>query len=243
MDSSNFAQYITDNTSRFQDAAWFETVKNQTIILAGVGGIGSFTGFLLSRINPKTIYMYDPDTIELANLSGQLYKQDQIGKKKTTALVEFIKQYSLYYSSFNIGEAYTLEDPAANIMVCGFDNMEARKIFFSNWITHVHNLPKEERHKCLFIDGRLAAEELQIFCITGDDDYNINNYKTNHLFSDAQAEETICSYKQTTYMASLIGSLITNLFVNFCTNLTDNQRMLPFYTYYNALLYHFKSVN
>ena len=97
-------------------------------------------------------------------------------------------------------------------------------------------MPIEERKNCLFIDGRLAAEEFQVLCIKGDDTYNIKRYNKEFLFSDREADETICSYKQTTFMANMIASVMVNLFVNFVANQCEPliDRDLPFYTDYNA---------
>ena len=64
---------IDDTVSRFSSASWFENVQTKVITLAGVGGIGSHTAFMLSRLKPKALFIYDPDTVELANMSGQLY--------------------------------------------------------------------------------------------------------------------------------------------------------------------------
>lgn len=80
----------------------------------------------------------------------------------------------------------------------------------------------------------MAAEEFQILCIKGDDEYNINRYSNEYLFSDAEADETICSYKQTTFCANMIASYMVNLFVNFCANEVGAYRDLPFLTAYNA---------
>ena len=77
---------------------------------------------------------------------------------------------------------------------------------------------------------------LQVFCITGDDSYSIQKYNDGYLFDDADADETVCSMKQTTYMACMIGSMMTNLFINFVANLTDPVLPydLPFFTEYDA---------
>jgi hypothetical protein len=77
---------------------------------------------------------------------------------------------------------------------------------------------------------------LQIFCITGDDTANMARYSNNYLFSDDEADETVCSMKQTTYLACMIGSLMTNLFTNFVANLLNPviPYDLPFFTEYDA---------
>lgn len=234
---------IDESTSRFSSAIWYEAIQKKTIVLAGIGGIGSYIGFLLARMKPASMFIYDPDIVETVNMSGQLYSRQDVGTPKVTALSRMISNYSDFNSVFAIPERFEASSGASDIMICGFDNMAARSIFFNKWLNHVRNKPEEERSNCLFIDGRLAAEEFQVLCIKGDDEYNINRYSKEFLFSDAQADETICSYKQTTFMANMIGSVIVNLFVNFvanqCNPLID--RDLPFYTTYSAETMYYKT--
>ena len=185
-------------------------------------------------MKPASMFIYDDDTVEAVNMSGQLYGQSDLGRSKVSALADMIRNYAGYSSVFAISERFTTESEASDIMICGFDNMVARRLFFSKWLSHVQSKPEEERKNCLFIDGRLAAEEFQVLCIKGDDEYNINRYNNEFLFSDAEADETICSYKQTTFCANMIASYMVNLFVNFCANEVGAYRDLPFLTTYNA---------
>ena len=234
---TNSATLLVDEaTSRFSSAIWYENIQKKTVILAGVGGIGSYVGFLLARMKPASMFIYDDDIVEAVNMSGQLYGQSDLGRAKVSALAEMIRNYAGYSSVFAINERFTNESEASDIMICGFDNMEARRLFFNKWVNHVQSKPEEERKNCLFIDGRLAAEEFQVLCIKGDDEYNINRYSNEYLFSDAEADETICSYKQTTFCANMIASHMVNLFVNFCANQCEPliDRDLPFLTTYNA---------
>lgn len=234
---SNSATLLVDEaTSRFSSAIWYENIQKKTVILAGVGGIGSYVGFLLARMKPASMFIYDDDMVEAVNMSGQLYGQSDLGRSKVSALAEMIRNYAGYSSVFAISERFTDESEASDIMICGFDNMTARKLFFNKWLSHVQSKSEEERKNCLFIDGRLAAEEFQVLCIKGDDEYNINRYNKEFLFSDAEADETICSYKQTTFCANMIASYMVNLFVNFCANQCEPliDRDLPFLTTYNA---------
>ena len=231
--------------ARYASSDWFNRMRGITVVLAGLGGIGSYVAYLLSRLELFKVIMYDPDTVDLVNLSGQLYSKNHIGLPKTEAIVDTIENYSLYtrYEAYNL--PYTDESNTADIMICGFDNMEARKVFFNNWLGHVNNLEEYKRKRCLFIDGRLNAEDFQVFCIAGDDTYNINKYYEEYLFTDGEADITTCSYKQTSYMATMIGSIMINLFVNFTSNIANNLniRDLPFKTSYDGRSMFFKSNN
>lgn len=227
---------VDDTTSRFSSAIWYENIQKKVIILAGVGGIGSYVGFLLARMKPAALYIYDDDIVEAVNMSGQLYGQNDLGRSKVSALADMIRNYANYGSTFAVSERFTSDSEPTDIMICGFDNMAARKTFYNKWKSHVNSKPEEERANCLFIDGRLAAEEFQVLCIKGDDVFSMGRYETEYLFSDSEADATICSYKQTTFCANMIASYMVNLFVNFCANQCEPliDRDLPFLTTYNA---------
>ena len=225
---------MDESTTRFSSALWFNEIQKKVIILAGIGGIGSYVALLLARMKPKALFLYDDDEVETVNMAGQLYSINNVGKKKVDALADICSSFALYDSVFAIPEKFTLRSEASDIMICGFDSMEARKLYYYKWINHIKELDDERKKHCLFLDGRLAAEEFQVFCITGDDVYNQKLYETKYLFGDEQADATVCSYKQTSYMANMIGSMIVNLFVNFVANEVGGMRDLPFLTSYEG---------
>ena len=225
---------VDEHTSRFSGALWYEEIQKKTIILAGLGGIGSYVCFLLSRMQPTSMFIYDDDIVEAGNMSGQLYSSRDVGRTKVDSISDMVSSYANYNSVFAINSRFTADTEATDIMICGFDNMEARKTFFDRWVAHVES--KEDKSNCLFIDGRLSAEYLQVYAITGDDVESILRYNHTALFSDEEADETVCSYKQTTYMANMIGSIIVNIFTNFVANQVAGApiREIPYFTSYDG---------
>lgn len=227
---------IDESTSRFSGAEWYSEIQKQRIIVGGCGGIGSNLVFQLARMVPANITIYDDDTVEMVNMAGQLFSYEDIGRAKVNAMAQMISKYTSLHSVNAIKRRFTRDTMAGDVMMCGFDNMVARKVFFSSWYDHIKDKPDEEKVKCLFLDGRLSMNDLQILCIRGDDSYNINRYQCEFLFSDSEADATVCSMKQTTYLACMIGSLMTNLFTNFVANLLNPiiPYDLPFFTEYDA---------
>lgn len=228
---------MDEYTSRFNGAIWYNKVQQLSVILAGAGGIGSYVGFLLSRLKINNLKVYDPDIVEAVNMSGQFYPTSSIGEHKVTALAKLVKSFASFYNIQAYNEFYTPNSPSGAIMICGFDNMLARRTFFNNWLDFVNSglVPPEQ---CLFIDGRLAAEEFQVLSIQGNDERAIREYQSKWLFSDEEAEATVCSYKQTTFMANMIASVMVNVFVNFAANNSDPApvipRDIPFFISYSA---------
>lgn len=228
---------IREEVTRFSDAKWFRKVQEQVVILAGIGGIGSNMAVILAKLNPRVLYLFDDDIVETVNMAGQFYSREDIGKYKTDAIAESIVKYTNYSAVYSCPRRYERgEEIVGDVMISGFDNMPARENFFEIWFEHVKTKPEEERKNCLLIDGRLTADEFQIFCMTGDDDYYIAQYKDKYLFNANEAEYTRCSFKQTGYLADMIGAFMVNLLVNHCANLSNPVRNmpLPFLTSYKA---------
>lgn len=235
----SIAEEAHDETARFSGAEWFNKIQEKVIIVGGAGGISSNTIFQLARVHPKSLYIFDDDTVEEVNLAGQMFNNDSVSKKKVDAIANIVKDFCRYESVFAMPEKYTEDSFTADIMICGFDNMKARKVFFNNWCKHVNE--QKDKSKCLFIDARLSFDTLQVFTITGDDEFNKTRYEKEFLFSDEEADETICSLKQTTFMACMIASFIVNNVVNFCANeLIPMIKQLPFFIEYDSNLMYLK---
>ena len=73
----------------------------------------------------------------------------------------------------------------------------------------------------IFIDGRLNAEQFQVYYVTLE---NCIEYEKNHLFDDKEVEDTNCSYKQTTHFAAAIAAKMIQGFTAFL----DETYELPF---------------
>jgi len=67
-------------------------LRNSTIGIAGLGGLGSNAAIALARAGIGRLVLVDFDVIEESNLTRQYYFTDQIGKPKTIALQDNIKK-------------------------------------------------------------------------------------------------------------------------------------------------------
>lgn len=192
------------NHSRFKGLKWYSK-EERDVLVGGAGGIGSHLSFLLSRANFKP-YLFDFDIIEDHNLGGQLFSNNNIGQSKVRAMHEFIKKYSnMDIMSFNNKIKEDFE--TLPISFSAFDNMLARKNLFNSWCK------LEDRE--IFIDGRLTAEQFQIFFVTkGKED----QYRET-LFDDNSIPDIDCTAKQTTHMATAIASFMVGIFTNFISGL------------------------
>lgn len=225
-------------TSRFSSAAWFNFVQRQVVMIAGAGGIGSWLAFMISRLGVRHISLVDDDYVERVNLAGQMFRSRDIGELKVVATNDVIKEFSEYSNVSLHTDRVGDNTDLPLITMCGFDNMVARQSTFRAYKRKLQSMERsgEDLSKALLIDGRLSAENLQVFCLPGNEEYYLEEYERKWLFDDSEAESVVCSYKQTSYCANLIASLMTNVFVNWCTNQCNPviERAVPFMTEYEA---------
>ena len=225
------------HSSRFKDAPWFP--KEETaIIVGGAGGIGSWLSLLLSRAGFYPI-VYDYDRLEEHNLAGQLYTK--LDAENNVLKVDALKGLCKNFADTDItvmNERYTKDSMSHHYVMSAFDNMQARKDMFSAWCEYVKDWKFLKEHEedlngedkfdevPIFIDGRLTAEQMQIFCVTPD---RIEAYK-EHLFDDSEVEDAPCTMKQTSHSAAMIASHMVGFFTNHMTNNAekDTTRALPF---------------
>lgn len=218
---------LKEQTQRFNSAEWFPRLADTYILIGGAGGIGSWLTLLTSRLGLKGIFVYDYDIIEIHNLGGQFFRKEDIGKSKVYSLVSSVKVFSDYtISAFQEKIDKAIMTP---IVFAAFDNMQARTDLFSQWERKYGADPN-----ALFVDGRLLAEQLQIFAIKGGDSKAISEYSSLHLFDDKEVPDLVCSLKQTSHVAAMIAALMVSTFTNHITNIELGKpvRNVPFYMEY-----------
>lgn len=212
---------INVKQSRFRDASWFGSMETLTtpIVVGGAGGIGSWLTLFLSRMLSDTyLFLYDFDNVEEVNMAGQLFGKQHINMPKVNAIQDIVTNFTDFTKLSAQNEKYTVDSLKSPIMFSAFDNMEARKTMFMNWSSEA---PKHDH--AIFIDGRLLAEQLQVFFVTP---ATARRYQKDFLFDDSEVEDTNCSYKQTTHFAASIASKMVQGFTNW---FIQDEAELPFY--------------
>jgi hypothetical protein len=281
------------NIDRFKDLDWVHKASHNRVLIAGVGGIGSWLALALARSN-FNITLRDYDTIEAHNSGGQLYSHKEAGMLKIHALRDTVKYFcdsQVSHMSSKIEESSDVSK--FNYYASCFDNMEARKILFNKYVEEYHKkLENEVRYELnwgnkledvditslrknftligveetsildkikkleeiatelsilkeckynnhynatlpKFIDGRLGVENYEIYFV--DSHETMLKYQ-QELFDDNEVEDLPCTAKQTSYMAMMISSMMTNTIINSLSDI----REVPFKTSYLANLMMFE---
>lgn len=70
--------------------------SSATVAICGLGGLGSNIAISLARAGVGKLILIDFDRVDITNLHRQQYKANQIGRYKTDALSENLKEISPY---------------------------------------------------------------------------------------------------------------------------------------------------
>lgn len=104
---------------------------NATVAICGLGGLGSNIAIALARAGIGKLILIDFDRVDITNLHRQQYKADQIGRYKTEALSENLKEIAPYIKleahNIRINEDNAAEYLKAADIVCeAFDDAECK---------------------------------------------------------------------------------------------------------------------
>lgn len=180
----------------------FDPAKHQVpVSIIGAGGIGSIVALALGKMGLNQLDVYDFDAVTEWNVPNQMFRPDQVGETKVTALQEVVDTLtgvSIEPINEKIGENGN-GIRRGGIVVSAVDSMEARKLIWES----VKGNPKYR----LFLDGRLGGEEIHLYTVNPCDPDHIKGYEAT-LFTDDEAEEVECTAKSIIWTTFFIGGLV-----------------------------------
>jgi len=210
---------------RFKNAAWHEPLKERSITIIGAGGIGSWLCLFIARAGIRDIFLYEYDTVSLLNLGGQMFPTSHESLLKTKAVEDNISKFADRHGVINDMGKFEEGSVVSNIVITCADDMNIRKQAFDTW--------KNNGSRELFIDGRMAAESGEMFCITPENEDKYMDY----WFPPEEANEQPCALKATTHCGSMLAGLITAAITNYFAY----PRKVPFYKRFDLPLITFSN--
>ena len=125
---------------RHGDAAQ-EKLYQAHAAIAGAGGIGSLTAFLLARAGVGHLHLIDFDEVELSNLHRQQYRLSDLGEKKVVALKNQLLEINPFLdiqtscvtvTEQNMGSLFR----EADLIIEAFDCPEAKAMLVNYVLLH-----------------------------------------------------------------------------------------------------------
>ena len=123
-----------DRQIRMFDEEGQKKLKNSTVAVVGLGGLGSPASYYLAAAGVGELLVIDPDGVDLSNLNRQIlhWEEDVDGKLKTESAKEKLEKLNsdidIYDWSGEIEEGTVDKLKGVDVIVDGLDNFEARYI-------------------------------------------------------------------------------------------------------------------
>lgn len=237
----NEALLTTEDNLRYRSAKWFDEAANINLLVLGLGGIGSNLAWQLLKTGPNAMTLVDMDRVEAVNMAGQFFPYSAISKNKADEVATWLNQFnhktSIYPLVVEVDHTMlTLLFSGIDVIFTGFDNMEARKNVWEEF--------KEKakyNSRVLLVDGRCSATDFHIYAIPSDDPDKMKRYE-EELFTDEEADETVCSFKQTAYISNMVASFMVHTYINWLTTISGGFAVLPFKQEFNSFTSDYKTI-
>ena len=172
-------------------------LKNIRVAVVGVGACGTVIADLLSRIGVGTIYLFDYDIVEIHNIAGQRFTEEDLGKPKVKVIDNQLKKINSEITILGenikiVSEKQLPKD--LDYIFSGVDNFTARKVFI--------NYQKRINNKVIILDGGFNTPT------TGSNQMYIKGKRPITDFYP-NLEKEIQTEQRTTCTGELIPSLVT----------------------------------
>lgn len=181
-----------------------EACLDQSIAIIGIGGIGSPTAYLLAKMGFKNITIIDPDTVELHNVSTQMYGLEDVGHTKVGALSKNIKRDigTSVLSTYGKSTLYHGSD----IVISCLDSMDERIKLWNKTMEITEDIPR------WFIDGRMGLEFVRLYAFSPYDSKSTLAYE-KQLYPSSEALALPCTARAVAYNTFFIASIIASIVV------------------------------
>ncbi len=123
-----------------------ERLKQATVGIAGLGGLGSNVAVQLARCGVGHMILADFDVVDPSNLNRQNYYTRHIGMKKSEAIKDVLRQinpyielisHDTYLDRRNIIDIFQ----GVDVLVEAFDKAENKSLILDEWLSQVKNNP------------------------------------------------------------------------------------------------------
>lgn len=176
-----------------------EKLQNAKVAIVGTGAVGTVVADLLTRIGVGTIYLFDYDTVELHNIAGQRFKEEDIGKPKVKIIESELKKINsgimILGENLKIVDENQLPKDLDYIFSC-VDNFTARKVLV--------DYQKRINQKVVILDGGLntATSGTNQIYLKRKGAKEITDFYPNFVKEMEKEKRTLCT-------GELVPSLVT----------------------------------
>ena len=108
----------------------YEKIREYTVAVVGVGGVGSVTAEMLTRCGIGKLILFDYDKVELANMNRLFFQPHQAGLSKVDAAAKTLEGNFLLQMYSHLSNKRARGCKSCKINKRGGWNIAARVLFF-----------------------------------------------------------------------------------------------------------------
>lgn len=113
---------IFDRTRRLIGEENFSKLRDSTVAIFGVGGVGSFTVEALARSGIGHLILVDKDNVDVTNINRQIHAlKSTIGQSKVEIMRHRILDINSCAQVYTIQKFYLPNENAEDFFICGYD--------------------------------------------------------------------------------------------------------------------------
>jgi molybdopterin/thiamine biosynthesis adenylyltransferase len=174
------------------------SAHNLDVTLIGCGGIGSAAALALAKMGVGKLELWDADYVNSINLATQLHALDEVNNLKVEAVERMIAQFSDDTEVSAIGHHVNGSEPSFGyVIISAVDSISARKEIWASIL---------EGGCSFYLDARMAAEELQLYCVDMRDPTWYEDMLGDE--NDASIPDLPCTAKATFFCGMIAGGMI-----------------------------------
>lgn len=192
---------------RFSDVMPLERIAPLKIAVIGAGGIGVSACLCLAKMGVNSLHVWDADEVNHENVGPQMYGKRVVGRPKTLALGQFLKDQADWCNVTLHNELFVAQEGAFNdfdVVVSAVDSLEVRKEIWQS-VDHTS--------RQLVVDPRMGAEVLTIFSIIPHQD---GDWYPNTM--EGEAMDFPCTAKATFHNGLVAGAMVAQAVKAWVTN-------------------------
>lgn len=220
----NFFEWV-DTTDNLDPYVYQKQLINSTVLIVGVGGIGSTVMEILARMGVGNFIIVDFDKVEESNLTRQSgFKKNDIGKYKTEVIKKHIEEISdsnVIEMNKKIEQKSDLEGVFANyqfdIAVCCADTPRIEIDYWFDDLAHKYASP--------FIAGSYASTVVNYLYIVPGKTISLREFYKKHMISDDHILE---NYPSTSVIAPISYMSAALIAYKIFTELTGLLKIIDF---------------
>lgn len=175
------------------------------IAIIGGGSIGGWAALCLGKLGCSDITVFDFDEVEKHNAGPQIYNSLDAGMLKVDALklkIDMMIEGEIKVKNVKWTPEIDLEE--FDIVIAAVDNITDRKTIFEEIMGY----------DTLYIDGRMAANNIEIYTTRMNEKDDINFYGST-LFDEKDTIELPCSARSVVYNVFIIAGMMGDIVAKY----------------------------